>query len=96
MFRCEAGSSWADSDEGVDDSTCRDKSMTPLLSITSHVPTAATCTNFPDKSDDLSDVWIEPSADSDSEYEPEPDDEHGDGDMSGEFGVFEYEEDFEP
>eukprot|EP00752_Nemacystus_decipiens_P002640 g2472.t1 len=45
-----------------------------------------------DTPDEPNHMWVEPSADSDSKYEADSDDELGDGDMSGEFGFFEYDQ----
>lgn len=53
---------------------------------------AAARQNFPGESDEPTHIWVEPSQDSDSEYETDTDDEDGDDDMSGEFGVFEYDQ----
>ena len=48
-----------------------------------------------DESDDPDLIWVQPSTDSEGEYEPESDGECGDDDMSGEFGVYEYDLDLE-
>ena len=53
---------------------------------------AAARQNVPGESDEPNRIWVEPSQDSDSEYEPDADDEDDDHDMSGEFGVFDYDQ----